>query len=44
MGTNVHRTTQFTSVTTTVPESPKFLTYIYLGQVVVKSHDGPGVT
>ena len=25
-------------------ESPKLLTYIYLGQTVVKSHDGPGVT
>ena len=25
-------------------ESPKSLTYIYLGQPVVKSHDGPGVT
>ena len=31
-------------MTTTVPESPKFVTYIYFGQVVVKSHDGPGVT
>ena len=25
-------------------EFPKSLTYIYLGQPVVKSHDGPGVT
>ena len=27
-----------------VSESPKLLTYIYLDQPVVKSHDGPGVT
>ena len=43
-GKNVHRSRQFTSVLTVVPESPKLLTYIYLGQPVVKSHDGPGVT
>ena len=29
---------------TVIPESSKLLTYIYLGQPVVKSHDGPGVT
>ena len=40
--TNVHRTRQFTSVVTVAPASPKLLTYIYLGQPVVKSHDGPG--
>ena len=34
-GTNVHITRQFTSVITVVPESPKLLTYIYLGQPVV---------
>ena len=43
-GTNVHRSRQFTSVVIAVPESPKLLTYIYLDQPVVKSHDGPGVT
>ena len=43
-GINVHITRQFTSVVTVFPESPKLLTYIYLGQPVVKSHDGPGVT
>ena len=43
-GTNVHRSRQFTSVVIAVPESPKLLTYIYLDQPVVKSHDDPGVT
>ena len=43
-GKNVHRTRQFISVGLVVPESPKLLTYIYLGQPVVKSHDCPGVT
>ena len=43
-GTNVHIIRQFTSVVTLIPESPKLLTYIYLGHPVVKSHDGPGVT
>ena len=36
--TNVHKTRQFTSVVTVNPESPK-LTYIYLDQPAVKSHD-----
>ena len=43
-GTNVHRTRQFASTVTIVLESPKLLTYIYLSQLVVKSHDCPGVT
>ena len=43
-GTSVHRTRQFTSIITVVPGSPELLTNIYLGQPVVKSHDGPGVT
>ena len=43
-GINVHITRQFTTAVTVFPESPKLLTYIYLGQPVVKSHDGPGVT
>ena len=34
-GTNVHITRQLTSVITVAPESPKLLTYIYLGQPVV---------
>ena len=42
--TNIHRAGQFTSVMTVAPESPKLLTYMYLGQSVVKSHDGPGLT
>ena len=29
---------------TVVPDSPELLTYIYLGQPVVKKHDGPGIT
>ena len=43
-GTNVHWTRQFTSVVTFILESPKFLTYIYPSELVLKSHDGPGVT
>ena len=43
-GTNCHRTRQFTSVVTIVPESPNSLTVVYLGQPVVKNHDGPGIT
>lgn len=35
---------QLTSVVKTVLESPKLLTFIYLGQKVVKSHDDPDVT
>ena len=42
--TNIHRAGQFTSVMTVAPESSKLLTYMYLGQSVVKSHDGPGLT
>ena len=43
-GTNVHRTRQFTSMVTFVMESPKLLTYIYLSQPAVKSHDRRSVT
>ena len=43
-GTNCHRTRQFTSVVTIVPDSPSLLSVIYLGQPVVKKHDGPGIT
>ena len=42
-GTNCHRTRQFTSVMTIVPGSPNLITFIYLGQPVVKEHDGLGI-
>ena len=42
--TNFHKTRQFTSAVTAIPESTELLTYINVGQPVVKSHDGPGVT
>ena len=43
-GTNCHRTRQFTSVTTVVPDSKDLITNVYLGQPVVKQHDGPGIS
>ena len=43
-GTNCLRTRQFTSSITIVPGSPALLTSIYLGQPVVKQHDGKGIT
>ena len=43
-GTNCHRTRQFTSVVTIVPDSQNLLVVIYLGQPIVKKHDGPGIT
>ena len=43
-GTNCHRTRQFTSVVTIIPESPNLLNVIYLGQPVVKNHDGFGIS
>ena len=42
-GTNCHRTRQFTMVVVVVPDSPQLLTPIYLGQPVVKQHDGAGI-
>ena len=42
-GTNVHRTRQFTIVITIVPNSKNLLNPIYIGQPVVKSHNGNGV-
>ena len=43
-GTNVHRSRQFTTAKTCIPNSPNLISSIYLGQPVVKEHDGPGVT
>ena len=43
-GTNCHRTRQFTSVITVVPDSKELITNVYLGQPVVKQHDGSGVS
>ena len=42
-GTNCRRTRQFTSVITIIPNSPSLLTHVYLGQPVVKEHNGKGV-
>ena len=43
-GTNYHRTRQFTSVVTIVPDSPSLLTFVYLGQPLVFQHDGEGIS
>ena len=43
-GTNYHRTRQFTSVVTIVPDSPALLTFVYLGQPIVLQHDGEGIS
>ena len=43
-GTNCRRTRQFTSIVTVVPDTKDLLTNIYLGQPVVKLHDGPGIS
>lgn len=42
-GTNCHRTRQFTSVITVVPDSKELLKNVYLVKPVVKQHDGSGV-
>ena len=42
-GTNYHRTRQFTSVVTIVPGASNPITFVYLGQPVVKEHDGVGI-
>lgn len=42
-GTNVHRTRQFMSVITVIPDSDSLLGCIYMGQPVVKAHDGHNV-
>ena len=43
-GTNIHRSRQFTTVKTCVPNSPNLISNIFLGEPVVKEHDGEGVT
>ena len=43
-GTNQHRTRQFTSIVTVVPDSPNLLTFVFLGQPVVLRHDGEGIS
>ena len=43
-GTNVHRSRQFTTAKCCVPNSPNLINSIFLGEPVVKHHDGPGVT
>ena len=43
-GTNVHRSRQFTTVKACIPDSPNLINSIFLGQPVVKEHDGRGVT
>ena len=42
-GINYHRTRQFTYVVAIVPGSPTLITFIYMGQPVVKQHDGLGI-
>ena len=42
-GTNVHRTRQFTAVITVVPNSENLINPIYIGQPVVKVHNGSGI-
>ena len=39
-GTNVHRSRQFTTVKACIPDSPNLINSIFLGQPVVKEHDG----
>ena len=43
-GTNCHRTRQFTSLITIVPGTSDLITFVYLGQPVVKEHDDVGIT
>ena len=42
-GTNFHRTRQFITVVTVVPDSDEVLQVIYIGQPVVENHDGNGI-
>ena len=42
-GTNRHRTRQFLTALTVVPDADELLQPIYIGQPVVKDHTGPGV-
>ena len=43
-GTTVHTTRQFTTVATIVPGSSSLISIVYLGQPIVKSHSGDGVS
>ena len=43
-GTNVHRSHQFTTAKSCIPNSPNLINSIFLGEPVVKHHDGAGVT
>ena len=43
-GTTVHNTRQFTTVATVVPGSESLVSIVYLGQPIVKSHTGEGVS
>ena len=42
-GTNKHRTRQFLTALTVVPDAEKLLQPIYIGQPIVKDHSGNGV-
>ena len=42
-GTNKHRTRQFMTALTVVPDAEKLLQPIYIGQPIVKDHTGQGV-
>ena len=42
-GTNRHRTRQFLTALTVVPDADELLQPIYIGQPVVKNHNGQGV-
>ena len=42
-GKNFHRTSQFITVVTVVPDSNKVLQVIYIRQSVIENHDGNGI-
>ena len=43
-GTNIHRTRQFTTAKTCVPNSPNLINSVFLGHPIVKHHSGVDVT
>ena len=43
-GTTVHNARQFTTVATVVPGSEALISIVYLGQPIVKSNNGEGVS
>ena len=43
-GTNIHRTRQFTTAKTCVPDSPNLINSVFLGHPIVKHHSGVDVT